>query len=82
MWKFLVPPCASRNKTLPFLVGRLHKDPQAHARVRDQDGASDGSHFGDIRPERRVEMRRMQDVTHKPIAPRMVNSPSAAARSG
>src|SRR5205809_8057807 len=61
-----VPPFASRNKTLPLLVGRRHKDPQAHAQVRDQNCAPDGSHFGDIRPKCHIQMRRMQDFPHEP----------------
>jgi hypothetical protein len=64
--EFLVLPCARMNKTLPFLVERLYKDPQAHAQLRDQNRAPDGHHFGAIRPERRVEMRRVQDLTHQP----------------
>ena len=64
--EFLVLLCARTNKTLPFLVGRLHKDPQAHAQIRGKDRAPDGSHFGDVRPECRIEMRRMQDVPHEP----------------
>lgn len=47
-------PIALKNssKDALVLVGRLHKDPEAHAQVRDQDRAPNGSHFGAIRPKR------------------------------
>jgi hypothetical protein len=64
--EFLVLPCARMNKMLSFLVGRLHKDPQAHTQVRGQDRASDSSHFGYVRPECRIEIHWMQDFAHEP----------------
>jgi signal transduction histidine kinase len=44
---------------LLFLVGRQHKDPQAQPQIRAQHRASDGRHFGAIRPQGHIERARL-----------------------